>query len=174
MLENLVYLVEHERPGTKFIVWAHNGHIALDPPEPDDPEAALGYYIRERFGLQYYAMGLEFSRGTYQARIFPPPGDFKQGALADPPEGSIPWYLSHAGQANLILDLRATPRDDLVAHWLATPHRIHHVVWAYRDTARVWNQTPLLRYDGLVFVSDITPTQPTANALRIVSEKKGF
>lgn len=174
MMENLVYVAEHERPGTKFIVWEHNGHVALDPPEKDDPEGALGYYIRERFGPQYYALGLEFGRGSSQARIFSPPGEFKLAVLADPPEGSIPWHLRQAGIANLILDLRATPRDDLVEHWLSTPHAIHSVNWVYRDETRDWKQTPLTRYDGILFVFEITPTRPTPNALRMVAERKGF
>jgi erythromycin esterase len=175
MMENLVYLAEHERPGTKFIVWEHNNHVALDPPEGDDPEAALGYYIRERFGPQYYAMGLEFGRGSSQTRMMAQPGgEFKLAVLADPPEGSIPWHLHQAGIANLILDLRATRRGDLVEHWLSTPHAIHSVNWGYRDETRDWNQQPLARYDGILFVSEITPSRPTANALRMVAERKGF
>ena len=174
MMENLVYLVEHERPGTKFIVWEHNNHVALDPPEGSDPEAALGYYIRERFGPEYYALGLEFGRGSAQTRIFLPPGEFKAAVLGDPPEGSIPWHLRQAGISNLILDLRATRRSDLVEHWLSTPHAIHHAPWVYRDPSRDWDQAPLTRFDGLLFVSDITPTRPTPNALRMIAEKKGF
>ena len=40
MTDNLTYILEHERPGTKAIVWAHNGHVSKAP-EGRSPGAPL-------------------------------------------------------------------------------------------------------------------------------------
>jgi erythromycin esterase len=104
MSENLAYILEHERPGTKAVVWAHNTHISKTPegrsPGGTSPGPYMGYHLKQRLDGRYYAMGLEFYRGAYQTRVFPengPAADLKEGVLPPAPAGSAPSYLAHAG-----------------------------------------------------------------------------
>jgi erythromycin esterase len=57
MAENLMYLVDHEPPSTKFVFWAHNDHLPADSP-------AVGYFLRQRYGDAYYALALYFNQGA--------------------------------------------------------------------------------------------------------------
>jgi len=177
MADNLGYLIAHERPGTKFVVWAHNAHIGTSTPNPNTGADSynLGYILRRRFGRSYYALATEFDRGSYRSRITAPPGDFKEGVLASAPDGSIPWQLSRAGIGDFVVDLRTARRGDLAWSWLHSPHLAHNINWAYQDSSRVYARRNVgALYDGIVFVRAISSTHPTVNALKTVAAKIGF
>jgi erythromycin esterase len=177
MADNLRWLVDHERPGTKFVVWAHNAHVGASTPDPNAGAASynLGYILRRQFGRSYYALATEFDRGTYRSRITSPPGEFKEGVLSSARDGSLPWHLSQAGIGDFIVNLRAARRDDLVWPWLHTPHLAHNINWAYQDSSRVFARRNVgALYDGIIFLREISSTHPTPNAVKIVAQKIGF
>ena len=100
MSDNLAYILEHERPGTKAVVWAHNAHVSKAPegrsPGGTSPGPYMGYHLKQRLGDRYYVMGFEFYQGAYQTRVFPekgPPADLKEGVLPPAPAGSTPSVL---------------------------------------------------------------------------------
>lgn len=66
MAENVAMFLE-ENPKAKIIIWAHNGHIEKGPGVGDDIKW-LGHYLKERYGDDYYAMGMYAKKGyIYQA-----------------------------------------------------------------------------------------------------------
>src|SRR5256714_11081082 len=99
MAQNLVYLIDHETPGTKFVHWAHDDHVTTD-------SLSLGYFMRRRYGDGYYAVGLYFNQGTYLTRSLRPLGDF-QVKTQRATEGMLEWFLARAGLPCFFLDLRA-------------------------------------------------------------------
>ena len=92
MFENLMYLVEHERPDAKFVLWAHNVHVGKGReshgPGGSSPGPYMGYYLKEKYGDQYYAFGFEFSQGSYQSRVSPPGEAWKSESVAATLPGS--------------------------------------------------------------------------------------
>lgn len=173
MAENLGYIVDHERPGTKFVLWAHNWHVASHETQLGDP--TMGYVLRRRYGNAYYRVGLEFDRGSYLSRLMPPPGDFKIGIMPPAPAGWVTWYLARAGRERFFLDLRATSRDSTVEQWLHAPRLIHAVNWGYSDPSQLYQHMPVAEFfDGIVFVAESTPTHPNPSAQRAATRGEGF
>src|SRR5256885_13961063 len=65
MAQNMVYVIDHEAPDTKFILWAHDDHITED-------SLSVGYFLRQRYGDAYYAVGLYVNQGAYLTRLISP------------------------------------------------------------------------------------------------------
>lgn len=165
MAQNLMYVIDHEAPGTKFVQWSHDDHVTKD-------SLSLGYFMRRRFGDAYYAVGLYFNQGTYLTRSIKPLGDF-QIKTQRAAEGSLEWFLAHAGLPCFFLDLRAPSGKPPVDEWMRTRHEAFFGSWGSEyepnDTVKVHEW-----YDGLLFVSESTPTHPTSNARSIVARKESF
>jgi erythromycin esterase len=119
MGQNMLYIINKERPNTKFVIWAYNDHIASDS---SDGEESPGYQMRKRFGDKYYALALACYKGTFQTRILLP--DKYWGALKmdtiPPFEKSINWYLYNTNKKQLFIDFRLSSSNSLVEKWLAT------------------------------------------------------
>ena len=72
MAQNVKYIIDHERPGTKFVLWAFDGHLAHRS-ENDSTERTIGRSVREVYGAQYYAVvTTAFNQGSYQTRVILP------------------------------------------------------------------------------------------------------
>jgi erythromycin esterase len=63
MGENLLYLMEKEKPNAKFVIWEHNVHIGDGHMETAEPN--LGHVLKKRLGDDYYAIAFEFNQGSY-------------------------------------------------------------------------------------------------------------
>lgn len=168
MAANLMYLVDHEPPGTKFVFWAHNGHVRTYSP-------SAGYFLRQRYGDAYYALGLFFNQGAYLSRSFPPAGDFKITNKPPAAAGSLEWFLARAELPRFFLDLRAASRTPAIDTWLRTSRDAYGGTWAFADPLTLKGVSKVgERYDGLLFVNESTPTHPTPHALKTVERKESF
>ncbi|MGI8843822.1 MAG: erythromycin esterase family protein [Gemmatimonadaceae bacterium] len=155
MAENVLRLLD-ESAGARVIAWAHNGHVRADP-------YTMGFFLRERLGGAYYAVGLGFDRGGFRALELTasrPPA--MKDTFVDPAyQQSMGWLLRRAGGGNGFLDLRAAPRAGPAAEWLAQPRDMRSVGNGYI----VWNPSgylaiaiaPLQSFDGILFIEQTTP-----------------
>jgi erythromycin esterase len=62
MAETVFNIANEEFPETKIIIWGHNGHIEKGPGEGDNIKW-LGHYLKEKYGEQYYALGMYAKKG---------------------------------------------------------------------------------------------------------------
>jgi len=168
MAQNLSYLIDHEQTGTKFVFWAHDDHITADSP-------SVGYFLRQRYADGYYAIGLYFNQGTYLTRAIFPLGDFKIQTQPPAAGGMLEWFLARAGVPRFFLDLRAPSGKPSVDSWLHTSREAFAGGWASEYSVGI-NDTLKVRewYDGLLFVSESTPTHPTAHARNMAAKREGF
>lgn len=173
MGENLLALME-EMPGANFIIWQHNGHISVNTLRSN-----MGYRLRQKLGNGYYALGFEFSQGSYQNRIVLPDnylGDLIENTHPPVPAQSLPWYLSHTKKGNFLLNLRTTVFNTMVEKWLNQPKEVHNVQWFANETSKNFAEMKNLKsmYDGILFIENTTRTRPTKNALETAAKKVGF
>lgn len=176
MAENLVYLIERTGPEAKFVVWEHNGHVSVEPIVWSG-EPTLGSCLREKYGQEYFACGLEFNQGSYLSRTKRPDnraGDLKEVALPPAPAGSLPWYLSRTNIDALVLDLRAPVDNPVIEHWLHTPRIVQWAYWSYEQGWHYSELSIMDNYDAIVFVDRTTATRPTANALKAAANGERF
>ena len=61
MAENVAFFT-NKFPKAKIIVWGHNGHIEKGSGEGDNIKW-LGHYLKERYGDDYYALGMYAKKG---------------------------------------------------------------------------------------------------------------
>ena len=115
MADNIRWILDREGPGTKMVVWAHNGHVATSVTSSQE---WMGYHLRQMYGPDMFVFGFAFNRGSFQAVEMP----FGTGRLrpfqAKPaPEGSLDAMLAASGLAVAAIDLRALPKEGPVADW---------------------------------------------------------
>lgn len=154
MAENVEWILEHEGPGSKIVLWAHNGHVA------DDPQW-MGSHLRRRFGAEMVVFGFAFNRGQFQAiesgkglRVF---------EVEAMPEGSLEAQLAAAGFQIAAVDLRTLPDTGRVARWFAHPRLTRSIgaVYSEQDASAYLAQhaAPQL-YDAILFVEQTTAARP--------------
>jgi len=169
LAENLMYLVDRAPPGAKFVFSAHDSHVAADQ------RRRGGYHLRKVYGDAYYATSLSFNHGTYLTRNFPPPGELTVAAASPAHPGSLPWFFSQVGIPRFFLDIRSASRSPSIDGWLRTPRESRTPGWAYADpTKTFFSMNARGRFDGILFVSELTPTRPTRNARDTVARGAGF
>lgn len=112
MAENVEWILEQHPPGTKMVLWAHNGHVSeLD----GGPYAPMGHHLAERYGGEYVSVGFAFHGGRYTA--FGKNGLGTYGTTTSRP-GTFEWAFHRTGQARLLLDLRRASEDSELSGWL--------------------------------------------------------
>lgn len=171
MAQNITRVINAEKPGTRFIVWAHNDHIGKY-------KGSFGSYLQEALGTGYYALGLSFNQGAFQAREMARDvtiGALKEFSVGAAPEGSIEWYLNSTGIKNFIVDLRNTPKTEAVEQWLGSPRRMRSIGLGFYDERSSYVRVNLPQtFDGLAFIETTTRAHPNPTGIRgawIISEK---
>jgi erythromycin esterase len=154
MAENVEWILEHEGPESKIVLWAHNGHVA------DDPQW-MGSHLRRRFGTDMVIFGFAFNRGEFQAiewgtglRVF------EVGAM---PEGSLDAQLAAAGLQIAAADLRTLPDSGRVARWFAEPRLTRSIGAGYSEqmaSAFLTAAAAPQLYDAILFVEQTTAARP--------------
>jgi erythromycin esterase len=171
MADNICYILTHQTPGARVAVWAHNAHISTgDANSTPGGGKAMGAFLRQRLGSQYYALGFSFSEGSFQAMTNTPGGGtgYAQYSVGPAGKGTLNWYFAQAGIGNYIIDFRHTPKDESVRQWLASPQPFCWV-GGYNvppNIKELWAAGNFLKsalgkeFDGIAFIQRTTRSQP--------------
>ena len=166
MADNFRRLVEREPAGTRFVVWAHNGHLAATDNNGNFP--TLGYQLRRFYGSDYYALGLGFNQGSFQARELLPgqttlneSSTLRSYAVDPAPAQSIDWYLAQTGVKSFIVDFRSSRKNAETNEWLAAPNRLRQIGAFYGPHINWFLPTTLSKaFDGMFFIDTTTRARP--------------
>jgi erythromycin esterase len=160
MAENAKWILEQEPPGTKMMLWAHNGHVATAAPLDAPEQLPMGAHLREIFGGRYVSLGFALGEGSFRAvdMVTKKVRDFTVGP---PPRGSLDATLAAVGAPLFAIDLRLAPTG-VVTDWFAQPHVSRQIGGGYSDmTPGVWMRKmhAASRFDLLMFVAKTTPSR---------------
>lgn len=161
MADNIKWIAD-QNPGTKIVIWAHNGHVAHGGTTGYVP---MGTYLRKMFGPQYVNFGFAFNQGAFQAvEIGKGLHDF---SLPPAPEDSLEATLASVGYPIMALDLRTPPKEPSAAKWLRAAHRTRSI-GAIFSSAQAGNylmeaSAPEM-FDALLFVESTTAARKIAPA----------
>ncbi|WNG41712.1 erythromycin esterase [Archangium violaceum] len=165
MAENLLWLLEWNGPGTKAVVWAHNGHVKRGPSEWLD--MPMGRHLAKALGPELYVFGFAFRQGSFQAfNMDPHPPPERKGmvefSVPPSPEGSLDDTLARAGAPLLAVELRALPRSGPAYEWWRRTQATYDIGFIFSDQGypAVGSVRALECYDGLLFVERTTRAQP--------------
>ena len=163
MAQNLIRAVKEEKPEARIVVWAHNDHIGKR-------KGSFGGYLQSTYGPEYYALGLSFNQGAFQAREMSKDvtiGALKEFTVGAAPEGSIEWYLNRTGIRNFIVDLRNTTKSETIEQWLGTPRRMRSIGLGFYGDPQSYLRINLPQtFDGLAFIETTTRARPNPTGIR--------
>jgi len=155
MAENIAWILEHEGPDAKVVLWAHNGHVSTS-----EDANGMGFELRRALGDRMVVFGFSFNQGSFQSVEF---GGRERGLMTfsvpPAPPGSVDETLARTGHAIAAFDLRRAPRTGPVADWLSAPHLARSIGAGFQDSLP---QAYFLRsilpenYDALLFVERTT------------------
>ncbi|HHY18222.1 MAG TPA: erythromycin esterase family protein [Firmicutes bacterium] len=170
MAENIEYIAKALEPDARIVAWAHNGHIFTG--NYLEGITSMGGWLREFFGSDYYALGLSFNEGGFQARLMSEANPSKPlTAFSVPParEGTLDWYLAQAGLDNCIVDFRGLDKPSCVKAWLGEPIHMRSIGSGFSPDMAPENFEQVLApncFDGLAFISRGTRARPTPSGIR--------
>ena len=154
MAQNILYLLNKEKPGVKVVAWAHNGHIGKDA---STTSITMGSYLDNVLKSKYYAIGFEFHSGSFQTMNLDSIIKSKNPAVmsvAEPPLESLPWYFNNTGKDKLFLDFRNTGSEKITN--FLKPIGMHSFGSMY---SRKWPETFQMQpamYDGMIYIKEST------------------
>lgn len=177
MAENFSRLVSREPADTRVVIWAHNGHICTDS-YGGGSFVPIGAYLRRSYGPAYYALGLVYNQGSFQASgtiDVPANRVMRQFTVKPAPAGSAEWYLAQTGIDKFVVDFRAGQANAAIQGWLTTPQPTRNGVGWYFNPASepfMFRQSATLNklYDGLLFIENTTRARPN---LSVKSDLRG-
>ena len=157
MAQNILQLYNNEKPGTKVIVWAHNGHIAKKDAWLDSSSKSMGGYINTVLKNKYYAIGFEFYSGSFQTRnldLHKRSHDWDIMSVTAPSEGSLPWIFSKTGKDKFFIDFRNNGKESIKNFPL--PYQIHSFGSMYSAKEPQTYSGFITDYDGMIYISHST------------------
>jgi erythromycin esterase len=167
MADNVRWILDHEGPGTKMVIWAHNGHVATGA---NPQQESMGYHLRKMFGADLVVFGFAFNQGSFQAIQMPfGTGGLRRFTVKPAPEGSLDAMLEVSGLKLAAIDLHAIPKEGWVATWFDQPHVTRNLGSGYNEQNEAYGFGPLKvteLYDALFFVETTTSARANPAGMR--------
>ncbi|MCP4152319.1 MAG: erythromycin esterase family protein [bacterium] len=168
MAENVSWILQHEGPGTKMAIWAHNGHVMTT-------SDTMGSCLRRMFGDDMTVFGFTFNRGSLQAR----PGaaiPLKHFTVGPAPAESVDGTLAAAGLTLAAINLRNQPTEGPAGEWFSRPHKSREIGALFRDDleSSLYYQCHLKKsFDALFFLENTTAAIANRGGKRPATPKPG-
>src|SRR5688500_13062576 len=157
MAANVKWILDHEQPGTKMVLWAHNGHVATEPPR-FSPGESMGMHLRRMYGEAIRVFGFAFGGGAFRAGARA--GEVRSHEALPAKTASFDGALAAAGLPLFVLDLRSA--TGLPRRWVESPLE-HRSIGLTHDPETPGNDWvtihPIRSYDAVIFVAETTPTR---------------
>jgi len=153
MAENVKWILESEGPGSKIMLWAHNGHVSTLPIGVGEP---MGMSLRKSYGKEMVVCGFSFDHGSFQA--IQQGRGLREFTVGPAIPGSLDSTLAAIGIPVFAIDLGRAPFTGAVADWLNAPHLMRSVGALYSETPPDAFFAPmnLHSFDVIFFVSRTT------------------
>ncbi|MBL8233821.1 MAG: erythromycin esterase family protein [Bryobacterales bacterium] len=104
MAENVSWILD-QNPGSKIVLWAHNGHVATNGYRGYVP---MGRYLWDQYGTDMIIFGFAFHQGSFQA-IDGLSRQLREFTVTAPPGNTLDALYASAGVPLLAIDMRRVP-----------------------------------------------------------------
>jgi erythromycin esterase len=172
MAANVRSLLDAEGPGTKALLWAHNGHVQRSPSVffKVIELTNMGSHLHTMFGNEMVVFGFAFNQGSFQATD--ETGKLRDHTVPPAPEGFIDAALAATGLPLLALDLANIPADGPLAKWLAAKPSQRSIGAVFHGDHTNYSEVanPRDKYDVLLFVERTTAAHGNPRVSRVASE----
>jgi len=160
MAVNTLWLLREAHPGEKMLLWAHNGHLDHQGIKFSfGYRKAMGYYLKQEMGDQYYSLGMDFDRGAFRAKG--PRGTIQTFEIEAAPRRSAPGYLRGATPDMFFLDWATVQQVPDLTRWSQRKLGYHSMGSGYYPdikAKRYLNEgdVPAEHFEGWFFVKNTT------------------
>lgn len=161
MADRITFLAENSND--KIIVWAHNAHISNEV-VIDNEIGLMGEILKDKFGEDYFSIGLSSLNGTYRYMDNRFVNDdhsytdkLKLGTLSSQPElswegimgelGNAPFYIISEGMNSEFDGQTVFGKGKLLGY-------------AKESKEDYYDENPFSMFDGLIFIKNTTATTP--------------
>jgi len=153
MAENVKWILDNEGPGSKIMLWAHNGHVSTLPLGAGEP---MGMSLRRRYGTEMVVCGFSFDHGSFQA--WQKGKGLRKFTVGPAIPGSLDSALAATGIPVFAIDLRGAPSTGAVADWLSAPQLMRSIGAVYNETppGAFFTSVNLHSFDVIFFVNRTT------------------
>ncbi len=148
LAQNISFILDTLHKNRKALLAAHNYHVSANPVTG---KQTCGTYLRKKYGQGYYAVFVDFAKGSTRVMNNPNSGKYEL-PLADKTL-SAQWYALH--KPKFFINLRNLPpkANDLLNQQL----RFHAIGSTHRDPQNAVMDYNLARqFDGYVYLPEIT------------------
>ncbi|WP_299291576.1 erythromycin esterase family protein [uncultured Mucilaginibacter sp.] len=161
MADNISWIYDHENQN-KTIIWAHNQHIAKDVTLNNN--LPMGYYVNEKFGAGYYAMGFGFNSGYLSGWS----SEQRKSVIYTIPnvqlKNSSDFVFAQVSAPNFIIDFGSASTDPVIKQFLNTKVYSRAIGGTYveklhadgKGTYQMLNKM----YDAIIFIRNTTASTP--------------
>jgi erythromycin esterase len=156
MAENLTWLLEQRYPGSRAVVWSHNGHVVRQP-------GRLGGIVERHLGAEAVLhLGFTFYRGSFNAIEVKKDGTvgrLRTFQAKAPAADSWESLFHTAALPRGLIDLSS--RASQAPAWVARPHPLRGVGALYGGDPQTSQVMADLRreLDFLIYLEQATPSE---------------
>jgi len=148
MADNFLWIKEHN-PNSKFVIWAHNGHIMKT-------NQMQGYHLAQKLGDDYVTFGFTFYDGNYTAAGSK--GLTSYDAQRGYP-GTLEYLLEQLKEPIFILDLKRLKSDNHKdTEWITQQLAYRRVGAVGGNPNEFWEGKISDDFDYLIFIKSSTPS----------------
>jgi erythromycin esterase-like protein len=154
MAENILWILNHS-PGSKVVVWAHNGHVNAETSSSYEP---MGSVLRRTLGNSLVVFGFGFNQGSFRAIDGDGKG-LRNFTVPPAPALSLDAALASSGIPLFAVDLRQIPASGAASDWMRQPHPARSIGALYSEDAAAQYFQPIevtKTFDALLFVEKTT------------------
>ncbi|HEX5720919.1 MAG TPA: erythromycin esterase family protein [Thermoanaerobaculia bacterium] len=156
MADNLRWIADVAEPGSRIVLWAHNGHIM----NTDDPVPLMGHHLETELGKDYLSVGFLFHHGAFQA-IDQNGYGLKEFTVGPPPVGTLEDTFERAGLPLGLLDLRRLPPSGAVSEWFRSPQVVRKIGSTFTSEADMATEVVLpALYETVIYIEATTRARP--------------
>ncbi|MDQ2180223.1 erythromycin esterase family protein [Marinifilum sp. D714] len=153
MAENIAWICEFEQ-NRKAVFWAHNEHVKND--KAKSVQKPVGYYLKEKFGEQYYSFGFGFNNGDIIGFNRTKRAFDSFGVPAISPKKSSDAVFALCKFENFIFDVRSAKENEKINKFIHDNlyHRAVGTIFAAEGKKRHHFRIGRLadRFDGIIFI----------------------
>ena len=151
MALNVDWILAHEKPGTKIVLWAHNGHVSKR-------EGWMGSHLARRHGKDMVVLGFAAYAGRYTA--VPSMGGrlASDNVLAVPDSHAIERKAHASGLPRFVLDLRRAAADPAARGYFSAPRPMRSI-GAVATAQQFYPEDIARLYDAIVYVDSTSATR---------------
>jgi erythromycin esterase len=165
MAENIKWILDNEPPGTKMMLWAHNGHVST-------ADSGMGSVLRRMYGQEMVVCGFSFYEGSFQAVSALGLGHWLQDFVVGPsPPDTLDSALAETGLPLFAIDLRSASTQDAVHRWLEIAHRMRTIGAVYNELLPSSTYLPEIipgTFDVIFFVKRTTPARKNPKLPKVI------